>query len=67
LVLDWQESGLSDLPKPSRRGFGRELIEKALRFTLKAKAELSFGSEGVSCHIELPLPPLTKDEIASHV
>jgi two-component system CheB/CheR fusion protein len=67
LVSDWKESGLSDLPKPSRRGFGRELIEKALQFTLKAKADLSFGSEGISCHIELPLPPRATDKTAPNV
>ena len=56
LVLDWQESGLSHLATPSRRGFGRDLIERALQFTLKAKTDLAFGDEGVSCRIELPLP-----------
>jgi two-component system CheB/CheR fusion protein len=64
LVLDWRETGLSNVPKPSRRGFGRELIENALQFSLKAKADLSFGSGGVSCHIELPLPPQAADDTA---
>jgi two-component system CheB/CheR fusion protein len=56
LVLDWRESGVPNLQKPSRSGFGTELIEKALRFTLRAKSELTFRSDGVSCHIEVLLP-----------
>jgi two-component system CheB/CheR fusion protein len=55
LVLDWRESGVPSLKQPTRRGFGRDLIEKALRFTLRAEAELSFGDDGAACHIELPL------------
>lgn len=65
LVLDWRETGVPNLAKPSRRGFGRELIEKALEFTMQAKAELSFDADGVSCHIELPLLP--EDSDAPHV
>jgi two-component system CheB/CheR fusion protein len=57
LMLDWRESGGARFPKPARRGFGTELIEKALAFTLHAKTELVFGDDGVSCRIELPLPP----------
>ena len=56
LVLDWRETGVPDAGQPSRRGFGRDLIEKALVFTLRAKTEFSFRNDGVSCRIELPLP-----------
>ena len=55
-ILDWRESEVADLPEAPRRGFGRELIEKALVFTLRARTELTFGADGVSCHIEMPLP-----------
>ena len=56
LILDWRESEVADIPEAPRRGFGRELIEKALVFTLRARSELTFGADGVSCHIEMPLP-----------
>ncbi len=56
LVFDWREHGVADVQEPTRKGFGAELIEKALQFTLRAKAELTFHGDGVSCHIELPLP-----------
>lgn len=55
LVLDWRESGLAEPPDSSRRGYGRQLIEQALAFTLRARTELIFGGEGVTCRIELPL------------
>ena len=57
LVLDWTESGVPIPQPPTRRGYGRELIERALVFTLKARAVLHFGHDGVRCRIEVPLPP----------
>ncbi len=62
LVLDWVETGVPSLSPPTRSGFGRELIETALGFTLKAKTKLSFGTDGVSCRIELPLAQPASDE-----
>ncbi len=57
LVLEWRESGVPEVAEPSRRGFGGELIEKALKFTLRAETDFSFRPDGVSYRIELPLPP----------
>ncbi|MFB6452805.1 CheR family methyltransferase [Bradyrhizobium tunisiense] len=56
LLLSWKESGLFKLPKPSRKGFGRDLIERALAHSSGAKTQLRFGEDGVLCQIELPLP-----------
>lgn len=58
LMLDWKETGVADFRKPVRRGFGQELIEQALAFTLRARTEMIFGDEGIACQIELPLPPV---------
>ncbi|MGU3539757.1 CheR family methyltransferase [Methylobacterium sp. A54F] len=56
LVLDWQESGVDmKAADPERSGYGRELIEKALQYTLRAQTRFVFGADGVSCRIELPL------------
>lgn len=55
LVLDWVETGLPVAPDASRRGYGRELIEHALGFTLAAKTTLAFRQDGIACHIEVPL------------
>jgi two-component system, chemotaxis family, CheB/CheR fusion protein len=56
LNFDWKEAGIAIPAPPERRGFGRELIERALAFTPQAKSNLVFGPDGVSCHIELALP-----------
>ena len=67
LVLDWREEGVHGLAKPVRRGFGRELIEQALGYTLRAKTSLSFDNGGVSCHIELPLPAQVPGETSARL
>jgi two-component system, chemotaxis family, CheB/CheR fusion protein len=55
LAFDWKETGVPISKNPARKGFGRELIERALVMSLQAKSEMIFGSDGLSCHIELPL------------
>jgi PAS domain S-box-containing protein len=50
----WQESGGSPVAEPTRRGFGRTVIEKGLAFNGGGSAELRFLREGVRCEIELP-------------
>lgn len=55
LTLNWQESGVTSMPDKPGKGFGRELIERALKYTLHAKADFSFGPDGISCRVELPL------------
>ena len=57
LVLDWIESGVSDIPSNPGRGFGRQLIEEAFVFTHRARTELVFRPDGIAYHIEVPLPP----------
>jgi two-component system, chemotaxis family, CheB/CheR fusion protein len=42
-------------PDASRRGYGRELIERALGYATRAKTRLAFDADGVSCRIEMPL------------
>ncbi len=56
LVLDWTESGVDVQPEAAtRRGYGRQLIEKALSYALHAKTEFVLGPDGVNCCIQLPL------------
>jgi two-component sensor histidine kinase len=38
-----------------RRGYGRELIERALPYQLKAETEYDLGPDGVRCSITLPI------------
>ncbi|HEY1559565.1 MAG TPA: PAS domain S-box protein [Caulobacteraceae bacterium] len=51
--LDWCESGvaMSESGQPRRRGYGSELIERALPYQLMAKTKLTFGPDGVCCEI----------------
>jgi hypothetical protein len=56
LLFDWNEAGVAIPARPERKGFGRELIERALAFTAEAKSNLIFGPDGLTCHIELALP-----------
>jgi two-component system CheB/CheR fusion protein len=65
LVIDWIESGLRTPPDASKTGFGRQLIEKALKFTLHANTELVFKTDGVTCHIEIPLPSVRSHDSTS--
>jgi two-component system, chemotaxis family, CheB/CheR fusion protein len=40
---------------PPKRGYGRQLIERALSYTLGAQSDLLFGADGIICRIEVPL------------
>lgn len=52
----WTESGLEDLaPEPPHRGFGMEVLERSLRYELKADTVLAFEPQGLRCTISLPL------------
>ena len=57
LRLEWVESGAS-VPldaNPVRRGYGRELIERALPYALGAQTLYELHAEGVRCTIDMPL------------
>jgi two-component sensor histidine kinase len=58
IVLEWRESGVT-MPRsesPKRKGYGSELIERALPYQLRAKTKLEFGPDGVRCAILVPVP-----------
>jgi two-component system CheB/CheR fusion protein len=55
LVLRWTETGVKlSSEKPTRRGFGTELIERILAYDLGGEARLEFTSDGLHCIISLP-------------
>lgn len=39
---------------PARRGYGRELIERALPYQLGAETTYELGDDGLRCTIEVP-------------
>jgi PAS domain S-box-containing protein len=56
IVLDWRESGVAMQPEePKRKGYGSELIERALPYQLNARTRLGFGADGVHCQIIVPI------------
>ena len=66
LRVDWRESGVpvpapqgdgpdGEAAVPRRRGYGRDLIERALPYQLKAETAYDLTPEGVRCTITLPV------------
>ncbi|MGH1587397.1 sensor histidine kinase [Methylobacterium phyllosphaerae] len=60
LHVEWVEEGLvrgPDLPDASPgSGYGRELIERALPYALKATTSYELGDTALHCSINIPLP-----------
>jgi PAS domain S-box-containing protein len=54
--VEWGESGVA-MPEGARmrKGYGSELIERALPFQLGARTSLEFGPDGVRCEITVPI------------
>ena len=58
VLLEWTEDGVAVDPETraaDRAGYGRELIEKALPYTLRARTSFEFRPHGIRCTIDLPL------------
>jgi PAS domain S-box-containing protein len=58
LLVEWIEEGISRPRDPQsrmRRGYGRELIERAMPYALNAKTRYELGETRLLCAIELPL------------
>lgn len=55
LIFQWREQGGPPTSTPSRKGFGTELIERELKFSLGAKLDWQFLPDGVALKIEIPL------------
>jgi PAS domain S-box-containing protein len=54
--LEWQETGVTITgEEQQRRGYGRELIERALPYQLGTPARLEFRANGIYCEIVVPL------------
>ena len=59
LSLAWEEHGVRMPPDPcSGEGFGRQLIERALPYNLRAETHFDLTADGVRCRIELPVKNL---------
>jgi two-component system, chemotaxis family, sensor kinase Cph1 len=54
LDLTWTESGGPHVDPPTRRGFGSNLIERALALETNGQAVIRYAPSGVVCEIVLP-------------
>lgn len=54
LYLEWAEHDGPEVKPPSRRGFGRSLLERALPHELDGEAELRFAPKGLQARFTLP-------------
>ncbi|MBP1807055.1 PAS domain S-box protein [Rubellimicrobium aerolatum] len=74
LRVDWRETGVAAGPRdaapgggpPERRGYGRELIERALPYQLKAETDYRITPEGVRCTIVVPVSSTLDLAFSSH-
>ncbi|MBB2675757.1 UNVERIFIED_ORG: PAS domain S-box-containing protein [Rhizobium esperanzae] len=59
LFMEWVETGVENMPSddapPQGSGYGRELIERALPYQLKANTTYEIGADGVRCTILAPI------------
>lgn len=55
LALRWQETGVSAVTKPSRAGFGRQLIEERIPYELQGTGSLTIHDTGVLAEMSFPL------------
>lgn len=57
-IFLWEESGLTDITVPQRRGFGSNIVESALRHDLGATTHFEYRPIGLRCEIVVPLENL---------
>ena len=56
--LEWHETHTAkNVLPPTRRGFGRDLIERTVPYELRGGSQLTFEANGVHCVIDIPLTP----------
>jgi PAS domain S-box-containing protein len=70
LRVEWCESGGPGADResrdPPRRGYGRELIERALPYQLGAETSYELRPDGVRCTITLPVSGPAEPLVAAH-
>lgn len=59
LAFYWQEQDGPLVPTPSKRHFGRVLLEEVVPLSVQGKASLAFTPEGIRYHLEMSASELT--------
>jgi PAS domain S-box-containing protein len=67
VTLEWRERGvkMSESTAKRRKGYGSELIERALPYQLGAETKIDFGAEGICCTITVPMSS-ESEEVEGH-
>lgn len=58
LIWTWRERGGPPVTVPSRRGFGRFLIERVLGTDFGGSVQIDYNPDGVECVLNAPAPQL---------
>ena len=53
-IIDWHERGGPPVQAPTRRGFGRTVIERTIPYDLKGEARLDYEPSGVRAQFLIP-------------
>ncbi len=56
LLIDWIESGLSDIPATDHTGFGSSIIDRILPAETGGTVDRRLDSSGLTCRIVIPAP-----------
>jgi two-component system, chemotaxis family, CheB/CheR fusion protein len=67
LVLEWRESGGPPVVPPLRKGFGSDLIERAVNYELDGETTVEFAPDGVRILVKVPLSELTAQDFGGAI
>lgn len=56
LVLSWREKDGPPVARPSRKGFGSQVIERGLTHELEGTVQLDYRPDGLVCTMNIPVP-----------
>jgi two-component sensor histidine kinase len=62
LRVRWRETGVTIEREPVRRGFGSDILERAIPNMLHGRFERTLHRDGIECVIVLPLEPGRENE-----
>lgn len=63
--VHWREAGGPPVEPPTKRGFGRDLLEKIVAHELQSKVDLRFDPAGVECTLRVPVRRLASFALRS--
>ena len=63
LHLTWQETDGPKVTRPTRKGLGTNMLERALEGPLRGQTRLDWRETGLVCELELPLDAPAEAEV----